>query len=130
MYTNPHKTRRLTKSLALAAVVAALGAPAAQADEFVPGVTDFPSRIAYVERETFVPGVTDFPSRLGERAEQAARARLARAKAAEGSSAVAVDSRDIDWAAAGIGAGIGAVGMLLASLAYRMRPRMRPAGGH
>jgi hypothetical protein len=130
MYTNPHKPRRLTKSLGLAAVVAALVAPAAQAEEFVPGVTDFPSRIAYVERETFVPGVTDFPSRLGEKAEQAARARLARARAAEGSSAVAADSRDIDWAAAGIGAGIGAAGMLLATLAYRMLPRLRLARSH
>ena len=130
MYSNPHKKRRITKSLAVAAALAALGAPAAQAEEFVPGVTDFPSRIEYAERETYVPGVTDFPSRLGEKAEQAARARLARAEAARDSSSVAADSRDIDWASAGIGAGIGAAGMLLASLAYRMRPRLRPVGGH
>ena len=128
MFTNPYKNRRLTKSLAVAAVVAALGAPAAQAEEFVPGVTDFPSRI--VERPTYVPGVTDFPSRLGEKAEAAARARLASAEAARDSSSVAADSRDIDWAAGGIGAGIGAAGMLLAVLAYGMRPRLRLARSH
>jgi hypothetical protein len=127
MFTNAHTTRRFTRSLAAAAAVVAIGAPAAQAGEFIPGVTDFPSRVAYVEPEKFVPGVTDFPNRLGEKAEQAARARLARADAAPASSGSGGDS-SVDWAAAGIGATLGAAGMLLAALAYRVRPRLRPAG--
>src|SRR5918994_723962 len=98
-------TRRLAPTVVLAFIVlAAFGAGAAgaagendgkaavQAEEFVPGVTDFPSRLgeigeraaqerlassSAVHGEDFGPGVTDFPSRLGEIGERAAEARPA-----------------------------------------------------
>lgn len=122
MYSFRFRGRRLTKALALAVAGVAIGAPAAQAEEFIPGVTDFPSRMQ--TKPKFVPGVTDFPSRLGAKAEQAARARIARAEASQSPSIMVVDT-SFDWGAAGIGAAIGAGGMLLAAVALRSRPRTR-----
>lgn len=130
MYSFQRGRRRITKTLALAATAAAIGAPAAHAGEFVPGVTDFPSRTAHVQPAAYVPGVTDFPSRLGEQAEQAARVRVARAEAVETPAAVAADGNGFDWGAAVIGVGIGAGAMLLAALALRTRPLAVLARGH
>ena len=110
---------RLTKALALVLAAAAISAPGALASEYVPGVTDFPSVPA---KATDVPGVTDFPSRLGERGEQDARDRVARAVWLDGQSSGS--ARGFDWDAAGIGAGLAAAGMLLAAVALRTRPRI------
>ena len=123
MYGFRPRGRRLTKALALAVAGAVIGSPGAQAEEFIPGVTDFPSRVQ--TKPKFVPGVTDFPSRVGAKAEQAARARIARTDASRSPSVMVVDSSNFDWTAAGIGAGIGAGGMLLAAVALRTRPPTR-----
>lgn len=110
---------RLIKALAPVLAVAAIAAPGAQAAEYVPGVTDFPS---VPVKPTYVPGVTDFPSRLGERGEQDARDRVARAVWLDAQSSG--NARGFDWDAAGVGAGIVAAGMLLAAVALRTRPRV------
>ena len=110
---------RLMKALALVLAAAAIAAPGALAEKDVPGVTDFPSVPA---KATYVPGVTDFPSRLGERGEQDARDRVARAVWLDAQSSGS--TRGFDWDAAGIGAGLAAAGMLLAAVALRTRPRV------
>ena len=104
-----------SKALALVVAAAAIGAPVAQA-EFIPGVTDFPS---VPVQPAYVAGVTDFPSRLGSQAEQAAQDRIAR-RAGWESPSTAVE-RGFDWGAAGLGAGVSAVGLLLAAAALRTR---------
>lgn len=130
MYSFASRSRRLARALALGAAVASISVPAAQAGEFIPGVTDFPSRPAYVQPDEFVPGVTDFPSRLGEKAEQAARDRVARAEAARSQPTVVGDTSDFAWGAAGIGAGIGAGAVFLVVLALRTRPSIALARSH
>ena len=143
MFSFKTNGRRVAKALAFAVAGAAIAAPGAQAEKFIPGVTDFPSRPAYVQDDGFVPGVTDFPSRpayvqqggftpgvtdfpsrLGVTAEQAAATRIARAEPSQSPSS-AIGGSDFDWGAAGIGAGIGLGAMLLAAVALRTRPRMR-----
>ena len=61
---------RLMQMLTTAAALAVLAAPSAlaAADEFVPGVSDFP-RVESERTQKFVPGVTDFPRLESARAE-------------------------------------------------------------
>ena len=108
-----------SKALALVSAAAAIGAPSAQAEGFIPGVTDFPS---VPVTATYVAGVTDFPSRLGERREQAARDRIARAGRPDAQAGRSAEA--FDWGAAGIGAGLAAGGMLLAAVALGTRHRV------
>jgi hypothetical protein len=121
MFSCKQRRYRLVRALALGLVGVAIAAPGAQAEEFVPGVTDFPSRVQ--ARPDFVPGVTDFPSRLGARAEQAARARIAREGPAQPTSQ-AIANSELNWGALAIGAALGA-GVLLAAVALRTRVRPR-----
>lgn len=122
------------KAMLIAVALAALLAPAAQAqdEKFVPGYTDFPNALR-VEAATppnpYTPGHSDFPNHLRvdsvydrARANSGADGRLVVVAAA--------DDRRFDWADAGIGAG-GAAGVLLlaagmAALAVR-RPVRRTA---
>jgi hypothetical protein len=140
--------RRLAPTVVLALVaLAAFGAGAAgaagvsdgkaavQAEEFVPGVTDFPSRVveigggsgAIVRAEGFTPGVTDFPSRLGAIGEQAAEARLA--QLSQQPAPVKVDESGFDWGAGATGAIAATLLLLGAALAVRTARRSRVALG-
>jgi hypothetical protein len=118
------------------------GKAAVQADEFVPGVTDFPSRLGEVgERaararlanahavrgEEFVPGVTDFPSRLGAIGERAAEARLA--QASQPAATVTVPDSAFDWSAGATGAMAATLLLLGAALVARTARRGRVALG-
>jgi len=129
--------RRLacTAGLVLTAL-AAFPTGAAANQEFIPGVTDFPSRLGEVgesstavSREQFVPGVTDFPSRLGESRERAAEARLAQ-RAAQGPPVyVQTTKNGFDWSAATAGAIAATLLLLGAALAVRTAKRSRLALG-
>jgi hypothetical protein len=141
--------RRLAPTVILALVVlAAFGAgaagaagasdgkTAAQAEAFVPGVTDFPSRLgeageraaeARVARAEFVPGVTDFPSRLGEVGERAAEARVAQSSLQ--GLPVTVEESGFDWSDAAAGAMAATLLLLGAALAVRTAKRRRVALG-
>jgi hypothetical protein len=147
---NPMRRFAPTVVLALI-VVAAFGAGAAgaagagkagpRAEAFVPGITDFPSRLGEVgERSAearlarrsqevavneFAPGVTDFPSRLGEIGERAAVARLAQAS----QQAVTVEESGFDWSAGATGAIAATLLLLGAALAVRTAKRSRLALG-
>ena len=89
--------------LAAAAATAVLALPATAGDEYIPGVTDVPSR-AYEIRtgglQRYVPGVTDFPSYAPE------------TPVAPVADTYVTDG--FDWIDAGFGA---AVGLALGSLA-------------
>ncbi|MFL5931009.1 MAG: hypothetical protein ACJ75P_07120 [Gaiellaceae bacterium] len=146
--------RRFAPTVVLALIVlAAFGAGAAgaagvgegmsapQGEAFVPGVTDFPSRLGEVgERAAgarlarrsqevavneFAPGVTDFPSRLGEIGERAAEARLAHAS----QQPVTVEESGFDWSAGATGAMVATLLLLGAALAVRTAKRSRVALG-
>jgi hypothetical protein len=150
--------RRLAPTVVLALALLALAAgPAAgagtsdgksnahvRADEFVPGVTDFPSRLGEIgERaaesrlaelsqqaspvKTFIPGVTDFPSRLGEIGERAAEARLA--QPSQQSPVITIEESGFDWSAGATGALAAALLLLAAALAVRTTRRTRVALG-
>jgi hypothetical protein len=149
--------RRLVPTVVLALVLAAFGAGAAeaagmsdgkapgQAEAFVPGVTDFPSRLGEVgERAAearlaqvpqqatpvkFVPGVTDFPSRLGEVGERAAEARLAQRSQQAQPVTLAIDEGGFDWSAGATGALAAALVVVGAGLAVRTAKRTRVALG-
>ena len=93
-------------AVSIAAVAMAVSASAA--DEFIPGVTDFPTT-GEVDRQ-YVPGVTDFPSYVPE----------------SPSTAQAYVSDGFDWLDAGFGAAIGlALGALAAASLLAMRRRAR-----
>jgi hypothetical protein len=146
--------RRLMPTVVLALVLAAFGAGAAgaagvsdgkatvQAEEFVPGVTDFPSRLGEIgERAAearlaaipqqapvkFIPGVTDFPSRLGEIGERAAEARLAQRQGQP--VTLAVEESGFDWSAGATGAMAATLLLFGAALAVRTTRRTRVALG-
>jgi hypothetical protein len=148
--------RRLAPTVVLALVVlAAFGAGAAgaagvsdgkapvQAEAFIPGVTDFPSRLGEIgERAAearlaqvsqqgapvkFIPGVTDFPSRLGEIGERAAEARLASQQAQ--TVPVGIEESGFDWSAGATGAMAATLLLLGAALAVRTARRTRVALG-
>jgi hypothetical protein len=149
--------RRLAPTVVLALIVlAAFGAgaagaaagsegkPAVQAEEFVPGVTDFPSRLGEIgeraaearvarpSQETpvsdFVPGVTDFPSRLGEAGERAAEQRLGQ-RSLDGPVVVQTEASGFDWSAATTGALAATLLLLGAALAVRVGRRSSVAVG-
>jgi hypothetical protein len=127
--------------IALAAFGAGTAGAAVQPEPFVPGVTDFPSRLGEIgERAAearlarvsqqapvneFVPGVTDFPSRLGEIGERAAEARLAQ----RSSEPVLVQESGFDWSAGATGAFAATLLLLGAALAVRTARRSRLALG-
>jgi hypothetical protein len=138
--------RRFAPTVVLALIaLATFGAGtagAAQPEPFVPGVTDFPSRLGEIgERAAearlarvseqaasvneFVPGVTDFPSRLGEIGEQAAEARLAQ----RSSEPVLIQESGFDWSAGATGAFAATLLLLGAALALRTARRSRLALG-
>jgi hypothetical protein len=133
--------RRLAPTVVLALIVlAAFGAGAAgaagvgdgktagQAEAFVPGVTDFPSRLVE-PAETFIPGVTDFPSRLGEPAEAAAEARLAKLSEQGPPIYVQAEESGFDWSAGVTGAIAATLLLFGAALAVRTAKRSRVALG-
>ena len=93
--------------LAVSLAAVALAVSPAAAEEYVPGVTDFPT--AGEQSERYVPGVTDFPT-----SEPAPEART-------------FVSDGFDWLDAGFGAAIGvalgaAVGAALIALRRRTAP--------
>jgi hypothetical protein len=131
--------RRLTGTavLALAALAFATGAAAGSGDatplseKFIPGVTDFPSRLGESgERaaDGFIPGVTDFPSRLGDNGERAAEERLAQSPQAV-PIYVELEGSGFDWSDAGTGALAATLLLLGSALAVRMAKRSRVAVG-
>jgi hypothetical protein len=140
---HPTKTtiRRLacTAALALTALAVATGVAAgatSQAEEFIPGVTDFPSALGEagessgaVSKEEFVPGVTDFPSALGQGGERAAEARLAQHSPQGLPVYVRVDESGFDWSAAAGGAIAATLLLFAAALAVRTAKRSRVAIG-
>jgi hypothetical protein len=149
--------RRLVPTVVLALVLAAFGAGTAraagvsdgkapvQSEAFVPGVTDFPSRLGEVgERAAearlasdphqpapvkFIPGVTDFPSRLGEVGERAAEARLAQRSQQVQPVTPAIDEGGYDWSAGATGALAATLVLLGAALAFRTTKGTRVALG-
>src|SRR5262245_58566217 len=99
--------RRLVPTVVLVLVVlAAFGAGAAGA--------------AGVQAEPFVAGVTDFPSRLGAVGEQAAEARLAQS---EPGSSITLAESGFDWSAGVTGALAATLLLLGAALAVRTAKR-------
>lgn len=126
--------RRLAGTIGLAVIVfvmaaaGAAGASGASGEEFIPGVTDFPSRIVEPAEE-FIPGVTDFPSRLGEPAEAAAEARLARVSEEGSPVYVRAEETGFDWSAGATGAIVATLLLLGAALAVRTARRSRVALG-
>jgi hypothetical protein len=146
MRTSDFDTRRLTGLIVAAFTVAALVVPAAsavvndsgaaqpQAEEFVPGVTDFPSRLGEsanpsAQNEAFTPGVTDFPSRLGASGEEAANTRLS--QLSPQGLPVYVQTQEsgsgFDWSAAASGAIAASLLLLGAALAVRVARRSKVA---
>jgi hypothetical protein len=97
--------------LAVSIATVALAVSPAAAEDYIPGVTDFPRSAEQSER--YVPGVTDFPSRGAE------------------IRAVTTDARYVsdgfDWLDAGFGVAIGvalgaAAGVALIALRRRTAP--------
>jgi hypothetical protein len=149
MRTSNFDTRRLTGLIVAAFTVAALVVPAAsavvnesgaaqpQTEKFVPGVTDFPSRLGVSanpsatvpQDEAFTPAVTDFPSSLGESGEAAANTRLS--QLSPQGLPVDIQTQEIesgfDWSAAASGAIAASLLLLGAALAVRMARRSRVA---
>ena len=82
---------------------------------------------AAVQAEQFVPGVTDFPSRLGEVGERAAEARLAQASWQV--PPVTVQESGFDWSAGATGALAATLLLFGATLAVRTARRTRLALG-
>jgi hypothetical protein len=89
----------LTTAFAVAAIVAPAAMPGPRPDDR-PGARG-PGAIAQ-SQEHFVPGVTDFPSRLGTSGERAANTRIASGAARP--VLIRVDEAGFDWRDAGIGA--------------------------
>jgi hypothetical protein len=148
MQPTTNSIRRLAPTVVLALIVltafaaGAAGAAgvttskaAVQAEAFIPGVTDFPSRLgdvgdgsgAIVRAEGFTPGVTDFPGRLGTIGERAAEARLA--QVSQQPAPVKVDESGFDWGAGATGAIAATLLLLGAALAVRIAKRSRVALG-
>jgi hypothetical protein len=145
MRTSHFDTRRLTGLIVAALTVAALVVPAAsavvndsgaaqpQSEEFVPGVTDFPSRLGESANApaqgAFTPGVTDFPSRLGESGQAAANTRLS--QLSPQGLPVYVQTQEsgsgFDWSAAAGGAIAASLLLLGAALAVRTARRSKVA---
>jgi hypothetical protein len=115
---NGHTRRTVQAVLVLA--LAAGGASVAQAKQFIPGYTDFPSasRVAH-QRPAFRQELTDFPSALRAPARLVAAAPIV---------AASESSARFDWADAGVGAGVTTATLLaLAGLSVGLRRRGRVA---
>jgi hypothetical protein len=105
-----------TAILALAALAFATGAAAGSG-----GATP--------QSEKFIPGATDFPSRLGESGERAAEERLPQQSSQDLPVYVQIEENGFDWSDAATGA-VGATLLLLgAALSVRMAKRSRVAVG-
>jgi hypothetical protein len=141
MNTTRTTIRRLASTVGVALVALAFVAGAAggsqvsgnrEAQEFIPGVTDFPSRLvepAETAPAEFIPGVTDFPSRFGEAGERAAEARLAQLPQQGPSVYVQTEESGFDWSAGATGAVAATLLLLGAALAVRFSKRSRVAVG-
>ena len=131
--------RRLGPTVVLALVLAAFATGAAgaagvsdskssagvQAEDFIPGVTDFPSRLGVAaQTDEFIAGVTDFPSRLGETGERAAEARLAQVSQ-QAPVNFQIEESGFDWSAGATGALVATLLLLGAGLAVRTAKRSR-----
>jgi hypothetical protein len=79
------------------------------------------------QAEAFVPGVTDFPSRLGEVGERAAEARLA--QVSQPAPGVTATESAFDWTSGATGAVVATLLLLGAALAVRTAKRGRVALG-
>jgi hypothetical protein len=97
---------RLARWIAIAAAIGALVVPSAQARPLIDG-----GRTGSAEPE-FVPGVTDFPSRLGERGELPAQLQITAEQGMPEQVAVRADESGFDWRAAGLGALLMACGLM------------------
>ena len=119
------------KAMLIAVALAALLAPAAQAqdEKFVPGYTDFPNALRVVGAtptgtERYMPGHSDFPNHLRvDSVYDRARAN----SGADRQVVVVAEAKDrsFDWADAGIGAG-GAAGVLLVAAGMAALAARRP----
>jgi hypothetical protein len=89
---------RFARWIAVAAAIGALVVPSAQARPLIDG-----GRTGSAEPE-FVPGVTDFPSRLGERGELPVQPRITAEQGLPAQVALRADESGFDWRAAGLGA--------------------------
>lgn len=114
--------RALTTVFVLAAIVAPAAVPGPRPDDR--SGARGPGAIAQ-SHEQFVPGVTDFPSRLGTSGERAANARIASDAARP--VLIRVDEAGFDWRDAGIGALGAAAVMLVAALGVMVIRRGRIA---
>jgi hypothetical protein len=114
--------RRLVPTVILALVFAAFGSGAAGAA----GASDGK---APVQAKEFVPGVTDFPSRLGEAGERAAEARLAQLSQQQEPVTLVIDESGFDWGAGATGAVAATLLLFGAALAVRTAKRSRVALG-
>ena len=135
------------KALTLVATCAlACAAPGAAADEFTPGVTDFPSRLANGETsaKAFIPGVTDVPNALASATSALSKriissdgamprampsdyitagVELPTARVPAGIAPVVADR--FDWLDAGVGAAIAAGALvLIAGAGFATRSRV------
>jgi hypothetical protein len=119
MRSNNTRIRRLVCAAALA--LTALAAPAANA---ATAAGNDP-----VAKGAFVPGVTDFPSRLGEAGERAAEQRLAQRSLDGVSVFVQTKASGFDWSAATTGALAATLLLLGAALAVRVGRRNSVAVG-
>jgi hypothetical protein len=108
MNNQQNNKHRLAAWAALLLGIAATAVPEAAAERFVPGVTDFPARPAYVQQDDFSPGVTDFPARPAYVDPALAPPRILQV--------VRIPAADrFDWADAGVGAGAAAAAALAAA---------------
>jgi hypothetical protein len=110
-YERSSTMKAILSLIAVSLATVALAVSPAAAEDYIPGVTDFPRSAEQSER--YVPGVTDFPSRGAE------------------TRAVTTDatyvSDGFDWLDAGFGAAIGvalgaAAGVALIALRRRTAP--------
>lgn len=130
--TSRLKARALVVTCALACA-----APISAADDFTPGVTDFPSRLAATDE--FVPGVTDFPSYVADspvaepfvpgvsdvpNAFASTRSTPAKLPTPRAPASIAPAVDRFDWRDAGVGAAI-AVGALVLAAGAALLARSR-----
>jgi hypothetical protein len=109
---NDRKSKHRLAALAATLAVAATAVPAASAERFIPGVTDFGVR------SEFTPGVTDFPQRPADVGPDAAPAPIRQVR-----HVPAADR--FDWADAGVGAGAAVIAAFAAAAAAGVVSRTR-----
>jgi hypothetical protein len=118
---NETSRARLARWIAVAAAIGALVVPSAQARPLIDG-----GRTGSAEPE-FVPGVTDFPSRLGERGELPVQPQITAEQGLPAQVAVRADESGFDWRAAGLGALLACCLMAVAAGAVHVGRRKRIA---